>query len=124
MNNQRAHAIVRLLAVAITWVNAILTAKGLNPIPFDEGIAGEVVAYVLAGGSAVWAWWKHTNWTTGALVAYPRLLETNEAAKTRFGGESDELDPASHPLYEEPALEGEEADEDEDMKVYAKGGAS
>lgn len=110
---QRTRAIVRLLAVVVTWVNAILTAKGMNPIPFDEGHAAEMVGYALAGASSFWAWWKHTNWTLGAQVVYPDIKAINDTETQRFGGEGFDLDPALMDGYEEPTEEDTEDDEEE-----------
>lgn len=63
----RKGAIIRILVLAITTVNAILTAMGKNPIPFDENAFTECIAYIIQGVSAVWAWWKNNNMTEEAL---------------------------------------------------------
>lgn len=109
---QRTKAIVRLLAVVVTWLNAILTAKGINPIPFDEGMVAEIIGYILASASSVWAWWKHTNWTLGAQVAYPDIRTINETENKQFGGEGNEMDPALLDGYEEPT----EDEDDEEVE--------
>ena len=36
MKNETTKAFIRLLVAAILAFNTALTAKGLNPIPFDE----------------------------------------------------------------------------------------
>ena len=45
------------------WKRAILTAKGINPIPFDESMVAEVCSYVFAGIMALWSWWKDAPMT-------------------------------------------------------------
>lgn len=67
--NETAKAIIRLAVMAIFAVNAILTANGRNPIPFDETAFTEAVTYVVAGLSALWGWWKNNNVTKEAQAA-------------------------------------------------------
>lgn len=67
MRNGRAQAITRLIVTGVLFVNAILTAKGINPIPLDESAVGEVVSMVALGISTLWAWWKNNNITSEAI---------------------------------------------------------
>ena len=60
-------AIIRILVLAITTTNAILTAMGKNPIPFDETAFTECIAYIINGVAAVWAWWKNNDMTKEAV---------------------------------------------------------
>ena len=60
-------AIIRIAVLAITTVNAILTASGKNPIPFDESAFTECIAYIINGVCAVWAWWKNNDLTKEAV---------------------------------------------------------
>ena len=60
-------AIIRILVLAITTTNAILTAMGKNPIPFDETSFTECIAYIINGVAAVWAWWKNNDMTKEAV---------------------------------------------------------
>lgn len=69
MNRERVLAIVRIVALFVTAINAVLTAKGINPIPFDETLVGETACYVVAGAAAVWNWWKNNNITSAAISA-------------------------------------------------------
>ena len=48
--------IVRTIALAITWINAILANHGLEPIPV---VGEETIAMILAGAASVWAWFKN-----------------------------------------------------------------
>lgn len=64
--NELYKAIIRLLVTFVLVINAGLTAKGLNPIPFDESTVTEVLTQLFAAGSIVWSWWKNNNVTKGA----------------------------------------------------------
>jgi len=87
MNEERVMAIIRIVALFVTAFNAILTATGKNPIPFDENLVGEVVSYILAGIAAIWAWWKNNNITTEAQIAQKKLVEL-KANRDKVGGEN------------------------------------
>ena len=65
--NGRPQAITRLIITGVLFVNAILTAKGINPIPLDESAVGEVVSMIALGVSTVWSWWKNNNVTEKAI---------------------------------------------------------
>ena len=60
-------AIIRLAVLAITLTNAILTALGKNPIPFDETAFTECLSYIISGVAAVWAWWHNNDLTKEAI---------------------------------------------------------
>lgn len=64
--NGKVKAIIRIAVLAITCINAALTAAGKNPIPFDENAFTEFVAYAINGVAAVWAWWKNNDMTYAA----------------------------------------------------------
>lgn len=66
-SNGRKEAIIRVIILGITWLNAILTATGKNPIPFDESAVTEVLSYIISGAVAVWTWWKNNNVTQKAI---------------------------------------------------------
>lgn len=59
-------AIIRIAVLAITLANAILTAAGKNPIPFDETAFTECLSYIISGIAAVWAWWENNDMTREA----------------------------------------------------------
>lgn len=67
VKNGRVQAITRLVVTAVLFVNAILTAKGINPIPIDEGTVGEVISDIALGISTVYTWWKNNNISENAL---------------------------------------------------------
>lgn len=74
-NKERLKAIFRAFVMIIGAVNAILTAKGINPIPFDESMVAEVCSYVFAGIMALWSWWKDAPITNEALKAHKWMLQ-------------------------------------------------
>lgn len=67
--NERVKAVIRIAALFITAINALLVAKGINPLPFDESLVTEVACYIVAGLAAVWNWWKNNNITDEAITA-------------------------------------------------------
>lgn len=79
--NEKKGAFIRIAVLAITTVNAVLTASGKNPIPFDESAFSECCAYIINGACAVWAWWKNNNVTQNAQHAQKYLDRLNEEKK-------------------------------------------
>ena len=75
MNKESSKAIIRLIVAAILLVNSILTAKGINPIPFDENAFTDIATQVLAGLGCIWVWWKNNNVTKSAQYAQESLKE-------------------------------------------------
>lgn len=67
--NEVMKAGIRLIVTAVLLTNSVLTAKGMNPIPFDESTFAECAAYIMSGISAVWVWWKNNNITQSAKIA-------------------------------------------------------
>ena len=61
--SNRIKAIVRLIVSVLTIANMVLTAKGCNPIPFDENALTEVLTYLAAGAMTLWTWWKDAPMT-------------------------------------------------------------
>lgn len=77
MKNETTKAFIRLLVAAILAFNTVLTAKGLNPIPFDETAFSDVALQVAAGLSVLWVWWRNNNVTRAAKEAqsYKKALQ-------------------------------------------------
>lgn len=73
MNKELSKAIINLVVMAALTINAGLTAKGINPIPFDESAVTEWLTYIASGLSAIWAWWKNNNVTKNAQYAQESL---------------------------------------------------
>lgn len=83
--NELYKAIIRLLVTFVLVLNAGLTAKGLNPIPFDESAVTDVLTQLFAAGSIVWSWWKDNNVTKKARAQkeISNKLKTGEIALTQ-----------------------------------------
>lgn len=77
MKNGTIKAFIRLLVAAILMLNSVLTAKGINPIPFDETVFSDIALQVAAGLSVLWCWWKNNNVTKTAKRAqsYKKALQ-------------------------------------------------
>ena len=86
MSKERILAIVRIVALFVTAINALLAAKGINPIPFDETLVGETACYVVAGATALWAWWKNNNVTNAAIQKYS---EESKQCPVHYDDEAD-----------------------------------
>lgn len=69
MKNETVKAFIRLLVAAILMLNSVLTAKGLNPIPFDETAFSDIALQIATGLSVIWVWWKNNNVTRAAKEA-------------------------------------------------------
>ena len=83
--NELYKAIIRLLVTFVLVLNAGLTAKGLNPIPFDESAVTDVLTQLFAAGSIIWSWWKNNNVTKKARAQkeISNKLKTGEVALTQ-----------------------------------------
>ena len=66
MKNEAIKAFIRLLVAAILMLNSVLTAKGLNPIPFDETAFSNIALQIATGLSVLWVWWENNNVTAKA----------------------------------------------------------
>lgn len=77
MKNETIKAFIRLLVAAILMLNSVLTAKGLNPIPFDETAFSDIALQIATGLSVLWLWWKNNNITKTAKEAqnYKKALQ-------------------------------------------------
>lgn len=73
--NERIKAFMRILVTAVAMINAILVAKGISPIPFDETAVTQFVSDAVAGAATFWVWWKNNNITKEAMSAQLHLNE-------------------------------------------------
>ena len=71
-------AIIRIIVTVVACVNAVLVAKGITPIPFNEALVTEVVSYIFAGGMALWSWWKDAPMTKAAQEAHEWMKAIKE----------------------------------------------
>lgn len=63
------NAIIRVIVLLVAVINALLTAKGNNPIPLDENEITEILSYVFDIAMCVWVWWKNAPITKAAQKA-------------------------------------------------------
>lgn len=77
MRNETIKAFIRLLVAAILMLNSFLTAKGLNPIPFDESAFSNIALQVATWLSVIWVWCRNNNVTSAAKEAqsYKKALQ-------------------------------------------------
>lgn len=67
--NEKLKGIIRLLVTLVLVFNSYLTAKGLNPIPFDENAFTEIATELFSGIAVLWSWWKNNNMTKESIAA-------------------------------------------------------
>lgn len=89
--NELSKAVIRLIVTAVLVVNATLTAKGLNPIPFDESAVTDVLTQIFGAASIVWVWWKNNNCTKTAQYAqrYKKALQEDGDGTDGYGEEEE-----------------------------------
>lgn len=61
--------IIRTIVLMLTLANTILTACGINPLPFSDDELYEGVSAVVMTAAALWAWWKNNSFTPEAIMA-------------------------------------------------------
>ncbi len=93
MRNETIKAFIRLLVAAILAFNTVLTAKGLNPIPFDESAFSDVALQIATGLSVIWLWWRNNNVTAKARAQkeLSNKLKTGEVAIVTVPKVEDEM---------------------------------
>ena len=93
MKNETIKAFIRLLVAAILAFNTVLTAKGLNPIPFDESAFSDVALQIATGLSVIWLWWRNNNVTAKARAQkeLSNKLKTGEVAIVTVPKAEDEM---------------------------------
>lgn len=70
----RQKAIIRLIVAIVVTINAMLTASGKNPIPFDETLATEWLTYAFDAAMLIWVWWKDAPLTQEAAEAHTGMV--------------------------------------------------
>ena len=81
-NNQKItpDTIIRTVILALVLINQVLTARGMNPLPFAESDVYEMLSLLATIGASLWAWWKNNSFTKPAIEAdkYMRQLKTQK----------------------------------------------
>lgn len=108
--NIKPATIIRTLVLATGLINLALTMFGKTPLPFGDDDIAEFVAYLWAGGSAAWAWWKNNSITEHAILAdeHKEALKASEI----LAREVIELPEELTELIEEPAVDLQEEEPD------------
>ena len=71
----KGETIARTIALFVVLINTILTAIGLNPLPYSETEVYEAISTVVTVIVALWAWWKDNDITQSALARKAKLAE-------------------------------------------------
>lgn len=79
--SNRIKAVTRLIVAVLTIVNMVLTAKGCNPIPFDETALTETLSYLAAGFMTLWTWWKDAPITRRANKYHDEMVLEKQTEK-------------------------------------------
>lgn len=75
------NTIIRTVILAIALINQILTACGINPLPFSDEVIYEVISVVFTVGASAVAWWKNNSFTKEAIQADECMKELKAAKK-------------------------------------------
>lgn len=78
----KSATIIRTIVLAITLINSILTACGINPLPFSEEEVYEGLSAVATVIASIWAWWENNSFTKNAIAADKVLDELQAKDKT------------------------------------------
>ena len=75
-----ASTVARTVVLAIALANQILTASGINPLPFAEETVYELLTALFTLGAAAVAWWKNNSFSKEAIKAdeYMNELKNRE----------------------------------------------
>lgn len=75
-----ASTVARTIVLAIALANQILTASGINPLPFAEETVYELLTALFTLGAAAVTWWKNNSFTEEAIEAdeYMNILKENK----------------------------------------------
>lgn len=71
----KGETIARTIALFVVLINTILTAIGLNPLPYSETEVYEAISTVITVIVALWAWWKDNDITQSALARKAKIAE-------------------------------------------------
>lgn len=78
----KTSTIIRTIVLAVTLLNSILTACGINPLPFSEAEMYEGLSAVATVIASLWAWWENNSFTKNAIKAdevYEQLQAEDKA---------------------------------------------
>lgn len=73
--------IVRTAVLAVALINSILTAFGINPLPFSDEQVYEAVSTAVTAAASLVAWWKNNSFTGAAITADGVMRELKDGKK-------------------------------------------
>ncbi len=65
----KTETIIRTIVLVIALVNQVLTALGINPLPWSEEQVYTALSAVATAAASAWAWWKNNSFTKAAIKA-------------------------------------------------------
>ena len=68
LKKERISAIANAIVELFLLINAILTAMGKDPIPFDATATTEMLTYIVTIVWSMWVWWRNNNVTRAAVA--------------------------------------------------------
>lgn len=74
----KGETIARTIALFVVLINTILTAIGLNPLPYSETEVYETISTVVTVIVSLWAWWKDNDITQSALARKAKIAELED----------------------------------------------
>lgn len=88
--NGTIKALIRLIAMAVMFINSVLVAKGYTPLIDDVNVIIECAVYAIAFVVFLWAWWKNNNITQAAKKAQAFLDAAKQDGLDILDEEGDE----------------------------------
>lgn len=104
--------IIRTLVLLTGLINLALTMCGKELLPFKDQDIQEFVAYIWAGASAIWAWWKNNSITEHAIQA-DKYKEATKAASAVAALSQLSYLPEPVQYFSDPEEEDEDDDDDD-----------
>ena len=83
IRNERISAVVTAIVEVFLLINAILTAMGKDPIPFDATTATEFLTYIVTIVWSLWTWWRNNNMTRAAVAGQITTNTEKELARKK-----------------------------------------
>ncbi len=78
MNNISRGTIIRTACLILALVNNALAIAGKSPLPIDNEVLSQVIAFIFTAVTSLVAWWKNNSITKAAIDA-DEVLKNNKA---------------------------------------------
>ena len=86
-NKIKPETYIRTAVLVIALINTVLTACGINPIPFSEEEIYEGVSAAVTVIASLWAWWENNSFTKAAIAAdeeYERIKQEEKGGEEGY----------------------------------------